>query len=59
MSPTPTSSRRRGVEWRKMLFNKRITGYVNLRLGRGRVHLAASFCAPCLRRPLRARTTWS
>jgi len=27
-----------GVEWRKMLFNKRITGYANLILRRGRVH---------------------
>jgi 3',5'-cyclic AMP phosphodiesterase CpdA len=28
----------RGVEWRKMLFNKRITGYANTVLRRGRVH---------------------
>ena len=27
-----------GVEWRKMLFNKRLTGYANLVLHRGRVH---------------------
>jgi|SRR5208283_1516775 len=27
-----------GVEWRKMLFNKRITGFANLVLHRGRVH---------------------
>jgi len=27
-----------GVEWRKMLFNKRITGYANTVLRRGRVH---------------------
>ena len=27
-----------GVEWRKILFNKRITGYVNLVLRRGRVY---------------------
>ncbi len=27
-----------GVEWRKMLFNKRLTGYANLVLQRGRVH---------------------
>jgi len=27
-----------GVEWRKMLFNKRITGLANLALHRGRVH---------------------
>jgi 3',5'-cyclic AMP phosphodiesterase CpdA len=27
-----------GVEWRKMLLNKRITGYANLILRRGRVH---------------------
>src|SRR5689334_14244879 len=28
----------RNVEWRKMLFNKRITGYANTILRRGRVH---------------------
>ena len=27
-----------GVEWRKILFNKRLTGYANLVLHRGRVH---------------------
>ncbi|MGZ7040192.1 MAG: metallophosphoesterase family protein, partial [Thermoanaerobaculia bacterium] len=27
-----------GVEWRRMLFNKRITGYANTILRRGRVH---------------------
>lgn len=27
-----------GAEWREMLFNKRITGYANLMLRRGRVH---------------------
>ena len=42
-----------GVEWRKLLFNKRITGYANLVLRRGRVHrrefllevLVAAACA--------------
>lgn len=29
---------RAGVEWRRVLFNKRITGYVNLALHRGRVY---------------------
>jgi 3',5'-cyclic AMP phosphodiesterase CpdA len=29
---------RSGVEWRRMLFNKRITGHANLILRRGRVH---------------------
>jgi 3',5'-cyclic AMP phosphodiesterase CpdA len=27
-----------GLEWSKMLFNKRISGYANLVLRRGRVH---------------------
>jgi 3',5'-cyclic AMP phosphodiesterase CpdA len=27
-----------GVEWRRMLFNKRLTGYANLMLDRGRTH---------------------
>ncbi len=32
---------RRGVEWRAILFNKRITGYINLIRRRGRVHRRA------------------
>ncbi len=28
----------RGVEWRSIVFNKRITGYANLLLSRGRVY---------------------
>ena len=32
---------RAGVEWRAILFNKRITGYANLALRRGRVHRRA------------------
>jgi len=29
---------RLGAEWRRMLFNKRITGWANVVLRRGRVH---------------------
>ena len=28
----------RGFEWRRVLFNKRVTGYANLLLNRGRVY---------------------
>lgn len=34
-----------GVEWRKILFNKRITGHANLVLRRGRVHRRAYLLA--------------
>lgn len=36
---------RTGAQWRSMLFNKRITGYANLLLHRGRVHRRAYLLA--------------
>jgi 3',5'-cyclic AMP phosphodiesterase CpdA len=36
---------RTGVHWRRIVFNKRITGYANLALRRGRVHRREYLCA--------------